>query len=425
MKKILSNKLWMSVLISDLISNFGDVVFYLALMNYVLLLPDPKYAISIITLSETVPPLFSVFIGYFADKATHKVTRIIGTQVIRSVLYMIVGVLLGFTPALWVVVVIAIINLLSDLLGGYENCLYIPISVNLISNDLREQASAFRQTVSQVMNVVFKSVSALLVVLISYQNLAYINAMSFVLAAGVMLFISKGLKQVLAKHKAQKETVVKEVADQPVQKQSFLKSFISSGQSVYHVLKTDKELLVLLAISPLFNAIFAVIQPLSVLMISAEQSFIIGNQSTTIALMSIMMTVSAIVGSLLSMSVFKRRSLFFVVSGICLSCTGVFISTYLVNIYMCLMFLSMLMIFTSALQPKLNTRVINSLPQDNLALLIGFLGTYAQSGMLIMSVVFSILVMMMSAQMIALLFAVMFIGVTGVYIKQTLMATNQ
>lgn len=80
----------------------------------------------------------------------------------------------------------------------------------------------------------------------------------------------------------------------------------------------------------------------------------------------------------------------------------------------------MLMIFTSALQPKLNARVINSLPQDNLALLIGFLGTYAQSGMLIMSVLFSILVTIMSAQMIALLFAVMFIGVTAIYMKQTL-----
>lgn len=420
MKKILSNKLWMSALASDLISNFGDVVFYLALMNYVLVLPDPKYAIAIITLSETVPPLFGVFIGYFADKARYKIEQIISTQIVRSVLYVIVGLLLGFTPALWVVVVIAIINLLSDLLGGYENCLYIPISVNLISNDLREQASAFRQTVSQVMNVVFKSVSALLVVIISYQNLAYINAMSFVLAALVMLYVSKGLKEVLKKHEQHAQVTVKENVETTSSKQHFFKSFMASAKASYNVLKDDKELLVLLAISPLFNAIFAVIQPLSVLMISAEQSFVIGNQPTTIALMSIMMTVSAIVGSLLSMSVFKNRSLFFVVLGICFSCIGVFISTYLVNIYMCLMFLSMLMIFTSALQPKLNARVINSLPQDNLALLIGFLGTYAQSGMLIMSVLFSILVTIMSAQMIALLFAVMFIGVTAIYMKQTL-----
>lgn len=420
MKKILSNKLWMSVLTSDLISNFGDVVFYLALMNYVLVLPDPKYAISIITLSETIPPLFSVFLGYLADKAKHKVAKIIGTQVIRSVLYVIVGLLLGFTPALWVVVVIAFINLISDFLGGFENCLYVPISVNLISNDLREQASAFRQTVSQVMNVVFKSVSALLVVIISYQNLAYINALSFALAALVMLYVSKGLKEVLKKHEQQAQVTVKENAEVTLPKQDFFKSFMASAKASYNVLKGDKELLVLLAISPLFNAIFAVIQPLSVLMISAEQSFVIGNQPTTIALMSIMMTVSAIVGSLLSMSVFKNRSLFFVVLGICFSCIWVFISTYLVNIYMCLMFLSMLMIFTSALQPKLNSRAINSLPQDNLALLIGFLGTYAQSGMLIMSMLFSILVTIMSAQMIALLFAVMFIGVTGIYMKQTL-----
>lgn len=421
MKKILSNKLWISVLISDLISNFGDVVFYLALMNYVLVLPEPKYAISIITLSETLPPLFSVFIGYFADKAKNKVTQIIGTQVVRSILYVMVGLLLGFTPALWVVIVIAIINVISDFLGGYENSLYIPISVNLISNDLREQATAFKQTLSQVMGVVFKSVSALLVVLISYQNLAYINALSFALAALVMLFISKGLNQVLKQHE-ETAPVTEIKTEQKMQKQSFLKSFISSGKAVYAVLKNDKELLIVLAMSPIFNTIFVVIQPLAVLMMNADASFVIYNAPTTIAIISIIMTISAIVGSLLSMSLLKKQSLFFVVSSICVSCIGVFISIYLVNIYACILCLSTLMVFVSALQPKLNARVINSLPQDNLALLIGFLGTYAQSGMLFMSVVFSILVTMMLPSVIALIFVTVFSIVTLVYIKQTLVA---
>lgn len=419
MKKILSNKLWISVLISDLISNFGDVVFYLALMNYVLVLPESKYAISIITLSETLPPLFSVFIGCFADKAKNKVTQIIGTQVVRSILYVMVGLLLGFTPALWVVIVIAIINAISDFLGGYENSLYIPISVNLISNDLREQATAFKQTLSQVMGVVFKSVSALLVVLISYQNLAYINALSFALAALVMLFISKGLNQVLKQHE-ETAPVTEIKTEQKMQKQSFLKSFISSGKAVYAVLKNDKELLIVLAMSPIFNTIFVVIQPLAVLMMNADASFVIYNAPTTIAIISIIITISAIVGSLLSMSLLKKQSLFFVVSSICFSCIGVFISIYLVNIYACILCLSTLMVFVSALQPKLNARVINSLPQDNLALLIGFLGTYAQSGMLFMSVVFSILVTMMLPSVIALIFVTVFSIVTLVYIKQTL-----
>lgn len=419
MKKILSNKLWISVLISDLISNFGDVVFYLALMNYVLVLPEPKYAISIITLSETLPPLFSVFLGYFADKAKHKVAKIIGTQVIRSVLYVIVGLLLGFTPALWVVVVIAFINLISDFLGGFENCLYVPISVNLISNDLREQASAFRQTVSQVMNVVFKSVSALLVVLISYQNLAYINALSFVLAASVMLLISKGLNHVLKKHVDNDDVTNDEHTQEKLPKQSFFKSFSENGKAVYEILKADKELLTLLLIAPLFNAMFVVIQPLYVLMISAESSFVIHNEATTIAFMSIVVTLFAIIGSILSMHVLKKCSLFFVVVAICVSCIGVFASIYLVNIYFCIITLSLLMLFISALQPKLNTRIINSLPQDNLALLMGFLGTYTQSGMLVMSVLFSLMVTIISAKMIALLFVIAFSVVTFIYIKLT------
>lgn len=425
MKKIISNKLWMSVLVSDLISNFGDVVFYLALMNYVLLLPDPKYAISIITLSETFPPLFSVFIGYIADKAKHKVTQIIGTQVIRSVLYVIVGLLLGFTPALWVVIVIAIINLISDFLGGYENSLYIPISVNLISNELREQASAFRQTISQVMGIVFKSISALLVVVISYQNLAYINAMSFALAAGVMLFISKGLKSVLKKHENAVEVKAKEETTEQLPKQSFFKAFIQNGKSVYAVLKDDKELLTLLAIAPAFNAIFTVIHPLVILMISAERSFVIYNEPTTIATISIMMTVSAILGSLLSMSVLKKCSLFLVVFSICLACIGVFISVYVVNVYACFICLATLMVFASALQPKLNARVINSMPQDNLALLIGFLGTYTQSGMLLMSLCFSLLVTVFSAQTIALLFVIAFSMVTVIYVRYSKMNTSR
>lgn len=420
MKQILTNKLCLSVLMSDLISNFGDVIFYLALMNYVLLLPEPKYAISIITLSETLPPLFSVFIGYLADKAKNKVTQIINTQIVRSILYVIVGMLLGFTPALWVVVVISLINLISDFLGGYENSLYIPISVVLIENDVREQAIAFRQTVLQVMNVIFKSISALLVVLISYQNLAYINAASFALAALVMLLVSKGINQVVKKYENTVEETVNEKEEVVIPKQHFFKSFIASGKAVHDVVKSDKELLVLIAIAPLFNAVFTVIQPLSILMISAEKSFVVTDEPTTIATMSIIITVASVVGGLCSMGFFKNWSLFVIVSGICLACIGVFVSIYFVNIYACLFCLSLLMVFAAALQPKLNARVINNLPQDNLALLLGFLGTYTQSGMLIMSVVFSILVTILSAQIIALLFVVAFSLITLVYMKQTI-----
>ena len=55
MKRILQNKLFMGTFVSDMLSNFGDVLYYLALMNYVLLLPEAKFAISLVTLSESLP----------------------------------------------------------------------------------------------------------------------------------------------------------------------------------------------------------------------------------------------------------------------------------------------------------------------------------------------------------------------------------
>lgn len=44
MKNLLKNKLFLTLFASDLLSNFGDVLYYLALMSYVLQLPDARLA---------------------------------------------------------------------------------------------------------------------------------------------------------------------------------------------------------------------------------------------------------------------------------------------------------------------------------------------------------------------------------------------
>ncbi len=61
MKKVICNKLFLFSYLADVISNFGDTLYYLALMNYVLFLPDTKFALAIITVSETLPILSGLF----------------------------------------------------------------------------------------------------------------------------------------------------------------------------------------------------------------------------------------------------------------------------------------------------------------------------------------------------------------------------
>ncbi|MCS4487901.1 hypothetical protein [Streptococcus sciuri] len=65
-------QIYISVFISDLLSDFGDTLYYLALMNYVLLVPEHQFAISIVTLSESLPILFKIVLGHLADKTTKK-----------------------------------------------------------------------------------------------------------------------------------------------------------------------------------------------------------------------------------------------------------------------------------------------------------------------------------------------------------------
>lgn len=99
MKRLIHNKLFLSSFVADLISNFGDTLYYLALMNYVLLLPDTKFALAMITASETLPILAGLFIGIWADKTKNKLDTILATLVVRVGLYAFVGFLMGFAPS--------------------------------------------------------------------------------------------------------------------------------------------------------------------------------------------------------------------------------------------------------------------------------------------------------------------------------------
>lgn len=74
-------KIFYSLFFNDLLSDFGDTLYYLSLMNYVILLPDSQLALSIITLSETIPIFFKIMMGYLADKTKNKIHFIMLTQV--------------------------------------------------------------------------------------------------------------------------------------------------------------------------------------------------------------------------------------------------------------------------------------------------------------------------------------------------------
>lgn len=81
--------------IASFLSNTGDILFYLAFMTYASKVQNYSLALSLIAISESVPKLFAIFGGYFADITKQKFRNIFLMAIIRTVLYTIVGILLN------------------------------------------------------------------------------------------------------------------------------------------------------------------------------------------------------------------------------------------------------------------------------------------------------------------------------------------
>lgn len=108
--------------------------------------------------------------GIWADRTKNKLDTILATLVLRFAMYALVGLLIGFNPALWIVAVVCVVNFLSDLAGQYENGLYMPLSLRVLEAADREIAMAFKNTVGGILMIVFRSSGAILIGFMSYQK---------------------------------------------------------------------------------------------------------------------------------------------------------------------------------------------------------------------------------------------------------------
>lgn len=194
MNIFLTNKNYRRFSIASFLSSAGDILFYLAFMTYASKLKNYSLALSLIAISESSPKLFTIFGGYFADKTRHKFKNIFLSAIIRCVLYGIVGLLFISNVNQWsLVIIVVIINLISDTFGAYSSGLVSPLVVDLVGKDHFGEAEGFTNGVNEVINIAAQFIGSALLLIMSYSSLAFLNAISFLLAG--ILFASVGLRQ--------------------------------------------------------------------------------------------------------------------------------------------------------------------------------------------------------------------------------------
>lgn len=397
MKKMLKNRLFMLSFVADMVSNFGDVLYYLAMMNYVLLLPDTKLALSMITLSETLPILSGLFIGMWADKTKNKLDTIVGTLIVRVLFYGIVGLVMGFSPALWIVAVVCVVNLLSDIAGQYESYLFMPVSLRVISNEDREAASAFRQGIGSILRIVFQSSGAILIGVMTYQQLAFFNAGTFFVSLLITLSIRPALKKLLVENPLKQEVKEEKARNLLV---DMKESLVASYQAVQGIPALKAVILIFVAL----NALFVALSPLLILSMKEVSSFVIVNAATTLAASSIIFLVGSILGSLLTTSLFKDVSIVQLTKWVSYLPVLLFVAFYFRSVYGVFAILFVIAIFSGSLNPKLNALIYRAVPEHQLATVSAGISTFVQFGMVVMQGVMSVLLVLCSARSISIIF---------------------
>lgn len=412
MKKILSNKLYMSTFVADMVSNFGDVLYYLALMNYVLALEETSLAIALVTASESLPILGMLFMGIWADKTKDKIGAIVATLGLRTALYGLLGFFMGFTPSLWVVFVAVLINLISDLSGQYESALFIPLSLRIIPDEERESFMAFRQGVSSFLRILFQSSGAFFIAIMSYQQLAFFNASTFLFSLVIMLAIRPRLTKLLEKNPLK-------IAEQTEEEGFSLSGMLATLKRALEAVKTIPVLQASMFIIAGLNAIFVALSPLMILSIKENPDFIIFNQATTIAVFSIVFAVGTILGSILMSTRLKEISLITLLQWSAFLPLVLFAGFYLGQVYLVFGVVLAAAILLGLFNPKISALVMREIPEEQLGTVGAGIDALAQAGMVISQLATAFLVAHLPVQTIAIIFFLLGLVLFSYTIRKT------
>ena len=293
MNVFLKNRNFRQLLINQWISGFGDIVFYLALMNYVSAYSFAPLAIFIISASETLPQFIQVFTGVAADFQKNRTQKYLFIQFSKVLLYSLVTLLLfGRDFSFLILLVICLINFLSDSLSYFSGAMLTPVYIKVIEQDMTS-AMGFRQASMSLVHILGNLAGGFLITWMSIGALAGLNTLTFVLAYLGFRQISKNLHDL--------EPTLSN--DKELTKANYWKHLLASLK----VLLGLKDVVRLLLISSLGQVILNILTPVATLLLLKKP---FGNLQVgqSLALLIVFSSAGLILGNILSGSLLRKLS---------------------------------------------------------------------------------------------------------------------
>ena len=299
MNIFLKNKLYRLFTISSAFGNAGRTLFDIAFIIYATSLLNPELAVSIVSIATTLPYIISFILGYFADQTKDKYNRILSTRFYQFLLFSLFAFVCIYGVQWWIFIVLVFVNVVADILGGYNGYLSMSINTRLVRKEQLSEALAFISSINNTISLAGKAVGVFVLGLLSY-NYSYfgmLNAVLFLIAFLILAKYKNEMKAEIGSFKVDNK--------EKVSTKRFLKDTIENFKILREIKKIYNFVILFLGMNFYSSAMFALL----LVILVKNETLLFGNVAYTITLLEIVEVVSTIAGGVYQISFYKNMSL--------------------------------------------------------------------------------------------------------------------
>ena len=299
MNIFLKNKLYRLFTISSAFGNAGRTLFDIAFIIYATSLPNPELAVSIVSIATTLPYIISFILGYFADQTKDKYNRILSTRFYQFLLFLLFALVCIYGIQCWIFIVLVFVNVVADILGGYNGYLSMSINTRLVRKEQLSEALAFISSIKDTISLGGKAVGVFVLGFLSY-NYSYfgmLNAALFLVAFLILAKYKNTMKATIGSFKVENT--------EKVSAKRFFKDTIENFKILREIKKIYNFVILFLGMNFYSSAMFALL----LVILVKNETLLFGNVAYTITLLEIVEVLSTIVGGVYQISFYKNMSL--------------------------------------------------------------------------------------------------------------------
>lgn len=350
------NNTVLRLFLSGVINNIGTTLFNIVFIVYASHTPNPKLAITAVGIISTAPYLLRFLFGYFADQIKNKYLGLVSVRLWQILLYVILSCFINIEKNWLVFGLVLLVNVSSDMLGSFSSYMQLPILKNNTSPEDLAKVRGAQSGIGQTLDLIGAPIGAAILALVHFNFAVFslINAFSFFLS----LVVLYGIKHNVVTVQSNRPSASLEQFSQ-----KFIREILNNFKYIIRVEQLKHFVLIFIV----FNLVGAIQTTLISITLLDHSAMLISNFGFTIALIETIEIIGMVAGSFMPLQTLYNMNieynLLFEMAMFLLVGAEMLV---LPNIYVILGTIFLNGYFAGISNPKIDTFIIQNLPEEKI-----------------------------------------------------------